>query len=218
MSHNALKMSIAMTTLVCFIFCDQPGGSGVCNYPVATLVAYPSNVCRHLCVLFVIAIPEMYTGAMPNNWPRDTAEGAAKWAWNRISARAGGKYISRVRTTTNPYTHVRLLMTRAEFLEWAIPAYRHWFATQKGIRPSIDRIDSHGHYQLSNIRLIPLDENRRAASWYKNKNAPLGTAWCTGCKDYLPFESFTIDRQKKLGVHSRCKPCLAEYRKQRSLL
>ena len=35
---------------------------------------------------------------------------------------------------------------------------------KQGKTPSVDRIDSHGHYEIGNIRIIPLEENIRMGS------------------------------------------------------
>lgn len=51
-------------------------------------------------------------------------------------------------------------MTRDEFAEWCrlnwstVVEYRN-----AGIKPSIDRIDNEGHYEIANIRIISLAEN-----------------------------------------------------------
>lgn len=105
-------------------------------------------------------------------------------------------------------------MSRNEFLEWAIPQYRTWFSQHSDIKPSIDRIDSDGHYELGNIRLLSLDENRQNG-YRVNRHAPVGTLWCPRCRSYKPKESFTVDRQKKTGRCTYCRSCLHAYKKQR---
>lgn len=64
--------------------------------------------------------------------------------------------------THEDYTHIEIRMTRNEFMDWAEPEHAK-FMEEYGLDvvPSIDRIDPDGHYELSNIRLIPLPDNSR---------------------------------------------------------
>lgn len=55
---------------------------------------------------------------------------------------------------------IELRMSRAEFYSW-IEEQREYLAGiyASGDYPSIDRVDSSGHYEISNIRIMPLKEN-----------------------------------------------------------
>jgi hypothetical protein len=84
-----------------------------------------------------------------------TFKGWIRVSWSRMNIRAGNrgnKYPT--------YTHVKVLMTREEFVAWAQPQEPIW----RGIKesndsPTIDRIDPDGHYEISNIQILSLREN-----------------------------------------------------------
>lgn len=122
----------------------------------------------------------------------------AKRTWNTINARAGKQA---------GYEHVRVLMTRDEYLSFALPAYREWMAKHPGQTPSLDRIDSDGHYELKNIRIIERSENCRLQKKHKNVYAPDGQAWCIVCKEYLDRGYFWKCSTRFNGLQTRCKPC-----------
>ncbi len=140
---------------------------------------------------------------------RKTAAGASSCAWNRLTARAGAKY-----GYSKCYSGIEVKITRTDFIAWAIPQYKSWFAEYPGITPSIDRIDSNGDYEINNLRLLSRYDNIQAASWYKNRIAPRGMAWCGSCKSYLLITRFWKDRQKKNGLGTYCMDCLRVKRKK----
>lgn len=148
---------------------------------------------------------------------RQTPKGAAACAWNRLTSRAGAKYNHRP-----CYGPVEVLLAREQFMAWAIPQYEAWFREHAGVTPSVDRIDSSGHYQLGNLRLITRSENCRRTRANRMLNAPTGHCWCSKCKRYLPVAMFTparITSKSRTGYKSRCKPCrvleVASYRRRR---
>ncbi len=110
---------------------------------------------------------------------RSTPAGAAGCAWNRITSRAGAKYGHR-----QCYAGVEVRMTREEFVAWATPRYKEWFAAHPGTTPSIDRIDPAKHYELGNLQLIAVEANRYKNSRHRNLTAPPGTRWCCQCQAY----------------------------------
>lgn len=137
-----------------------------------------------------------------------TPKGAAVCAWQRIKIRAG----ARSRPEQNKsYRLVELRMTQEQFFAWAIPKYETWFRERPGVTPSIDRIESTGHYEISNIRLAPLQENRLRNSRRRNAIAPFGKRWCSGCQDYFPIDEFSKRRKptpsNPLGLFAYCKTC-----------
>lgn len=77
---------------------------------------------------------------------------AKKWTdMNRRAGNADGR---------NPsYAAVRVLMTRDQFLAWAVPAIRTFMGMFPGVSPSVDRVDPHGDYELSNLRIISRQDN-----------------------------------------------------------
>lgn len=136
---------------------------------------------------------------------RNTPKGAAVFAWNRITSRAGAKYNHR-----KCYASVEVRMTREEFMAWAVPAYEEWFRDRPGVTPSVDRIDSKGHYEPGNIRLLPVQDNRRRSSKFINDFAPEGTKWCPSCTGFLPFASFYQTNRRtyhRLGLSAYCRKC-----------
>lgn len=120
---------------------------------------------------------------------RNTPKGAAASAWEHLNGRSGAKY-----NYSKCYENVQVRMTREEFMAWAVPKYREWFAahpSRKGPdnKPTIDRIDTLGHYELGNIQLISFAANL-AKKATVNTNAPEGTRWCPRCKAYIPLAEF----------------------------
>lgn len=71
----------------------------------------------------------------------------------RPDLRVPGRYIRR---------GIELRMTFQEFKDWCC-AHQAVIDTlrQSGLRPSLDRIDYKGHYELSNLQIIPFRENCR---------------------------------------------------------
>ncbi len=66
------------------------------------------------------------------------------------------------------YRHVEIKMSRNEFLSWAEPRVQNFLFLNPTATPSVDRMDSDGHYEILNIRIIDLDENRRGSRFISN--------------------------------------------------
>ena len=65
---------------------------------------------------------------------------------------------------------IKLLITKNELKQFVTDNWSKITAMwEKGQTPSIDRIDSDGHYSLDNIQFIPLRENCRRAGNQKSK-------------------------------------------------
>lgn len=47
------------------------------------------------------------------------------------------------------------------------------------------------------------------------KIGPKNTAWCTGCKEFLPISSFCKDKEHWNGYSKHCKKCVNERKKER---
>ena len=116
--------------------------------------------------------------------------------------RANNKYnaiLTRLSNTDNiknkRYNGVELRVSRADFIDWYMPL------DFEGA--SVDRIDKSGHYELSNMQVIPLDENIR-----KDKvKAKDNYCECYICKQMKPIEAFCIDKRRKNGHSTICKEC-----------
>lgn len=140
---------------------------------------------------------------------RKTPKGAAACAWNRLTSRAGAKY-----NFSKCYANIEVRMTRDEFIAWAIPQYEAWFRDRPNEIPSIDRIDSKGHYEIVNLRLIERIANIAQSSKFKNNKAPEGQLWCSACQQYLPIENFSRDSHDPYGRRGYCKSCDSQKRKK----
>lgn len=126
----------------------------------------------------------------------------ASRAWVHINNRAGNA------DGNNPtYTAVKILISKADFLAWAVPAFATWIAANPGIKSSIDRINPKKHYAAGNLRVIALTENIRIRPYNKNVHAQACMAWCSRCQEYKPVVEFYKSKQTAHGLHNNCKKC-----------
>lgn len=138
---------------------------------------------------------------------RQTPRGMALSKWAGIKARAGnadGKHPA--------YADVELRMTRQEFVDWFIAEASQWNATYPGVKPTVDRRDSRGHYELGNLQLASLSDNSRRQRWRPNLDAPDGMLWCGRCRQHKPREAFAKCARIWTGRQSHCKACNREER------
>lgn len=105
------------------------------------------------------------------------------------------------------YSHVEIRVTREEFIAWLTPKLTAWLASTPEIRPSVDREDPTGHYELDNLRLISLSENSRRTRNHHNVHAPSGQAWCGKCQKYKPRVEFAKNAHKPHGLQNHCRVC-----------
>ena len=83
---------------------------------------------------------------------------------NWYISRLWGGMVKRTKKYKSYREHgVEIRMTREEFATWARHQLPIFFASSLGKSPSVDRIDSKGHYELSNIQLISPEENSMKA-------------------------------------------------------
>jgi len=98
-----------------------------------------------------------------------------KWAmpiWNGLNCRTtNGKYADKPYIRNNKCFRiylrkgVELRMTKPEFMQFCYDnknTIESMIASAKGerrLRPSIDRIDSSGHYSIDNIRIVTVHDN-----------------------------------------------------------
>jgi len=93
------------------------------------------------------------------------------------------------------YEGVEVRVDRDEFLEW--------FMENNFEGCSVDRIDPNGHYDLSNMQLIPTSENIG-----KDKRLETdGFNRCWRCLEWKPIEDFVKCSKNKNGYDTICKPC-----------
>lgn len=99
------------------------------------------------------------------------------------------------------YKDIKVRITRGEFLDWVIPLLESW-NWSNGI-PSVDRINSKGHYELGNMQIIPWSENSVKDS--KNNRAPRGTRWCNKCGKYIAVSLFGPNKAQPSGLAIYCR-------------
>ena len=138
---------------------------------------------------------------------RKTLRGRLVSIYNGMRSRAGN------RDGRHPaYASVKLLLSRDEFLAWAIPAFSRWMLDHPGERPSIDRIQF-GDYELGNLQILSILDNTRKQKHRPNMNAPEGMAWCSRCQKHLPRTAFAAHSANPVnGLQSYCKDCNRAYR------
>lgn len=62
----------------------------------------------------------------------------------------------------NPtYANVRLLMSLDEFITWALPRYTEFIANHPNESPCTARFGDKGHYEIGNIEVISMADNRK---------------------------------------------------------
>lgn len=59
------------------------------------------------------------------------------------------------------YANIECKLTASEFIEWATPFYKQFIIEHPNETPSVHRIRNHDHYQLDNLKIIPLSENSK---------------------------------------------------------
>lgn len=140
----------------------------------------------------------------------------ANQAWKGMERRTSAGYHQ------HSYHGVELRMTRAEFEKWAIPKLVKWFRTCPEKIPSIDRIDPTGHYELSNIRLLDVCENRSSNKRNTHRFSPDGMLWCPRCKKHLAKEDFyerpsvpLTETNQRMHWSAQCKECTKAFMRER---
>ena len=124
---------------------------------------------------------------------RHTVIGSRKRAANRYAM-----ICNRIRAETKKnscYAGVKCRMTLDEFVDWFMP--RDYDGC------SVDRIDRHGHYEISNIQMIPLKENIA-----KDKLKSVGgMCVCYSCGENKPIIEFVKDSRRQSGHTTICLAC-----------
>jgi hypothetical protein len=97
--------------------------------------------------------------------------------------------------TDKRYAHVKVLVEREEFVAW--------FQTRDFEGASVDRIDSRGHYEFSNMQVISLRENvQKACLTFKD-----GFGVCSECHEKKPIGLFVTCNAHLNGKRTLCKTC-----------
>lgn len=126
--------------------------------------------------------------------------------------RANNKYnaiLSRVRGYGNKknkcYENVKIKVSREEFINWYMPL------DFEGA--SVDRIDKNGHYEISNMQVIPLIENIRKDK-IKERN---GLCECYRCHEVKPISEFAKDKRRINGHSTICIECDRKRKREKYL-
>lgn len=106
------------------------------------------------------------------------------------------------------YRGIEVRIEKEVFLEWAEREFAEWERKHPDERPSVDREDPDGHYEIDNIRVISLVENIRRKRDNHNVHAPEGKAWCARCLEYKDRDQFSVCRRNSHGLQNHCKPCM----------
>jgi len=144
-----------------------------------------------------------------NKWYRSTPHGKAVCTWTQINERAENK-----NGKCPTYANVKVLMTREEWLEWAVPEYEKAMKKWPNERISVNRLDQ--HYEIGKLEIIPHRENVIQKPSNKNVHAPDGMAWCGRCKAYLDTKDFHKCKTYAKGVYCYCINCTAALYQERT--
>lgn len=133
----------------------------------------------------------------------------AKAAYCGMLARCGN------RNGKNPaYASVELRMTKAEWLAWAVPQYEAFLSACPNETPNASRRNDCGHYEIGNIEIVSLSENRSvmtARSVLMMKAD--GTKMCSSCgKTKIAAVHFSRHRSRADGYCYDCKKCWKDRR------
>lgn len=94
------------------------------------------------------------------------------------------------------YEGIQVLVSKDEFIRW--------FMMNDFTGCSVDRIDKGGHYELSNMQLIPLAQNI-AKDKLVSKD---GMSRCYVCRNVKPLDQFVSEtRRIATGKSTICKEC-----------
>jgi len=105
-------------------------------------------------------------------------------------------------------------MTMEDFLQWALPLYTSFIEKNPDKSPSVARKGDKGHYELGNIEIISMEENRSRQE-AKLLLKPDGTKLCSRCEEVKIAEgNFSKNKSRPDGLCHWCKPCMSEYRKK----
>lgn len=125
----------------------------------------------------------------------------AKAAYNGMLARcenANGKCPT--------YAGVKLKMTLEEWMAWAVPRYTAFSEANPGVSPSVSRPGDVGHYEIGNIEIVSVAENR-ALQRMVGQLRPDGTKRCSSCKEIQSSSEFSNNRGTKDRLAHSCKTC-----------
>lgn len=95
---------------------------------------------------------------------RGSIKGKALQMWDGINRRAEDK-----EGTRPSYKSVRNLLTKEEFLTWAVTELNKWSKKYNLSAASVDRINPEKHYEIGNLQILSLSDNVKK-SWKDRKD------------------------------------------------
>ena len=111
------------------------------------------------------------------------------------------------------YRHVNVRMSLDEFIEWALPRYEDFIEKYPDESPSISRFGDSGDYEIGNIELISLKDNRRIQNCDRGTRLQKdGSKRCSTCKTVYENaeQSFSKNKKNFDGYSGLCKQCAKE--------
>lgn len=120
----------------------------------------------------------------------------------------------------NPaYTDVDLKMTEEEWIVWSVPLYEKFDLEFPGESPSAARAGDRGHYEIGNIRIIPMRKNREEQfdpilKPHRCHARPDGKKICSRCLSVKTVDEFTKRSSSIDGLTYWCRVCQKEYHRQ----
>ncbi len=140
----------------------------------------------------------------------ETPEGRAAISWNNLNTRV---------KKHKCYQTVRVLVSREEFMAWAIPELQKWMLDNPGKVPSVDRKDGNGHYEIGNMQILEYQVNCGKTRRSINSSLPDGFKKCGQCEQTLPFDKFKKVKPGAtgtFGLYGWCVECTRAYDRERS--
>ena len=67
------------------------------------------------------------------------------------------------------YAEVELRMTMEEWLIWAVPQYERFAVEHPQERPNVSRSGDKGHYQLGNVQIVSVGQNRKEEKCFSSR-------------------------------------------------
>lgn len=126
--------------------------------------------------------------------------------------RARAAYANMVRRCLNrdgrspTYDGVELRMTRAAFIAWSIPRYKRFAVQHPDCIPNIARKNDSGHYEIGNIRLVTISDNR-VEQTLRSRVGVDGCKACSTCRTRKHSSEFNKNRSRPDGIASQCRIC-----------
>ena len=154
-----------------------------------------------------------------NNSPISTIRKFVTSRWSKINTRTiNGLYPDyNCPKAANYFANgIMVLCNKVEFELWCLSQAQHILnLINSGETPSIDRIDSTGHYSLENMRIISMTEQRKKTlaenNYYRHKIKPnrvkIELKKCQYCNKYMQVKKYKDNRMESRTTYTKRKFC-----------